>query len=316
MLAFALILDAVFGEPDWLWKRVPHPAVLMGRLVGALDGALNRGTGRRIKGAVALALLIVPVWLVARVLSFDLFLGVFEVLGAAILLAQRSLMDHVRAVADALDRSLDAGRGSVAMIVGRDTAALDEAGVARAAIESAAENFSDGVVAPAFWFALLGLPGIAIYKAVNTADSMIGYRTERYAEFGWAAAKLDDLLNWIPARISAVLIVSAGVFHKGDEDGHTGLITRFSRRFDAVIEEAPLHRSPNAGWPEAATAHSLDIALSGPRDYDGSTTDDPFVNEYGREDLNADDTRATISLLWRAWGVMLVVVGIPALVLL
>ncbi len=315
MLAIALVLDAVLGEPDWAWKRVPHPAVLMGRMIDALDRALNRGNGRQIKGMIALALMILPVWVIARLLSLDLFFGVFEVLGAAILLAQRSLMDHVRAVGTALDTSLNAGRRSVAMIVGRDTAALDETGIARAAIESAAENFSDGVVAPAFWFALLGLPGIMIYKVVNTADSMIGYRSERYAEFGWAAAKLDDLLNWIPARISAVLIVFAGIMRKAGRRTDPPL-TAFSRRFDAVMEDAPRHRSPNAGWPEAATAYSLDLALSGPRIYEGQQTQDPFVNEYGKDTLAARDVEATVRLLWRAWATLATIVVIPTLLFL
>ncbi len=316
MIVIAMTLDAIFGEPEPVWKRVPHPAVLMGRMVSALDGALNGGAMRRGKGALALVGLIVPVWLVARLLSLDIFLGVFEVIGAAILLAQRSLMDHVRAVADGLDGSLDAGRRAVAMIVGRETAALDEAGVSRAAIESAAENFSDGIVAPTFWFVLFGLPGMAVYKAVNTADSMIGYRSERYAEFGWAAAKLDDALNWVPARLSAGLIVLAGIMRRNDEDGEDGPLARYARRFDAVLEEAPLHRSPNAGWPEAATAHTLDIALSGPRLYDGRLSDDPFVNGYGRTALGAEDIRATIALIWRAWAILAGVATVAALLLL
>jgi len=314
MLALALILDAIFGEPDWLWKRVPHPAVLMGRMVTALDRALNRGAARKAKGVLAVILLIAPIWLIAKLLSLDIFLGVFEVVGAAILLAQRSLMDHVRAVAAALDSSLNSGRYSVGLIVGRDTAGMDETDVARAAIESAAENFSDGVVAPAFWFAVLGLPGIALYKAVNTADSMIGYRTERYERFGWAAARLDDGLNWVPARISAVLVVLAGILRKQGRRG-TSPVAAFSRRFDAVMAEAPLHRSPNAGWPEAATAHSLDIALSGPRRYDGVLTDDPYVNGGGRKALGAQHIHATVALLWRGWAILagVVVVGTLAL---
>ena len=301
MLAIALILDAIFGEPEWLWKRAPHPAVLMGNLVNWLDGALNKGTGRRVKGVVALIALLVPVYIVARILSFDIFFGVFEVIGAAILLAQRSLMDHVGAVATALRDSTQAGRNAVAMIVGRETAELDEAGISRAAIESAAENFSDGVIAPAFWFLLLGLPGIALYKAVNTADSMIGYRTARYEEFGWASARLDDWLNWIPARLSALFIVLAGVIRRRDRE--EGFVRDFSERFDAVIEEAPAHRSPNAGWPEAAVAHSLDLALSGPRNYDGARTSDPFVNNDGEHALEDGDIDDTVALLWRTWAV-------------
>ena len=315
MLALALILDAVFGEPDRVWQRVPHPAVLMGRLVGALDAALNRGAGRRAKGVMAVAVLVVIAFAIARVLSLDIFFGVFEVLGAAILLAQRSLMDHVRAVATALGGSVEAGRKAVAMIVGRETATMDETDVARAAIESAAENFSDGIVAPAFWFLLLGLPGMAIYKIVNTADSMIGYRNARYEEFGWAAARLDDLLNWIPARISAFLIVFAGILRRRGRDG-LGPVEAFSRRFDGVMEEAPAHRSPNAGWPEAAAAHSLDVVLSGPRVYDGILTDDPFVNDEGAHAIGGADILRTMRLLWSAWGALLALVAIPTLLML
>ena len=307
MLFIAMIIDAVFGEPDWAWKRVPHPAVLMGRMIGALDRALNRGELRRAKGVIALIVSIIVVWIIARLLSLDIFFGVFEVIGAAILLAQRSLMDHVRAVAAALGLSVEFGRTEVAKIVGRETDTLDESGVARAAIESAAENFSDGVVAPAFWFLFLGLPGMAIYKVVNTADSMIGYRTERYEEFGWAAAKFDDLLNWIPARISAALIVLGSVLRKRDRWGD-GIIAAYSTRFDAVMEDAPRHRSPNAGWPEAATAYSLDIALSGPRIYDGEESSDPYVNEDGEQELKASDIIDTVQLLWRSWGALLAIV--------
>ncbi len=202
MLALGLVLDAIFGEPDWLWRRMPHPAVLFGRAIDRLEELLNAGARRRAKGAVAILVLVVAVWLAAWLLSQGIFLGVFEVLGAAVLLAQRGLTDHVGAVADGLRVSLAEGRGAVARIVGRDPETLDQAGVARAAIESAAENFSDGVAAPVFWFLIGGLPGIAVYKAVNTADSMIGHRSERFAEFGWAAARLDDLLNWIPARLA------------------------------------------------------------------------------------------------------------------
>lgn len=157
---------------------------------------------------------------------------------------------------------------------------------------------------------------MAVYKAVNTADSMIGYRTERYEKFGWAAAKLDDVLNWVPARLSAGLIILAGMPHRNDEDRDDGPLARCTRRFDAVLEDAPLHRSPNAGWPEAATAHTLDIALSGPRLYDGEMTDDPLVNDYGRAELEAADIRATVTLLWRAWAILAGIAAVTVLLLL
>lgn len=312
MLALALLLDAIFGEPDALWKRLPHPAVLMGNWIGWLDARLNSGGLRKAKGVAALILLLLPVYIVARLLSADIFFGVFEILGAAILLAQNSLMDHVRRVVVSLGSSLKSGRFAVSRIVGRDTSQLDESGVSRAAIESAAENFSDGVVAPAFWFLFLGLPGIALYKAVNTADSMIGYKNDKYAEFGWASARFDDLINWIPARISAILICFAGVLRRKDRRGE-GMLDAFSNRFDTVLAEARLHRSPNAGWPEAATAMALNVALSGPRSYDERMTEDPFINADGRKTLGPGDVENCVALLWRSWGVLFVTAAILAL---
>ena len=312
MLALALLLDAIFGEPDALWKKVPHPAVLMGNWIGWLDGTLNKGGLRKAKGVIALILLLIPVYIVARMLSADIFFGIFEILGTAILLAHNSLMDHVRRVAASLGSSLKSGRFAVSRIVGRDTSQMDESDVSRAAIESAAENFSDGVVAPAFWFLLLGLPGIALYKAVNTADSMIGYKNEKYGEFGWASARFDDLVNWIPARISAVLICFAGVLRRKDRRG-AGMIDAFSVRFDTVLAEARLHRSPNAGWPEAAAATALNVALSGPRSYDGKMTQDSHINPTGRRELVGDDVERCVTLLWRSWGVLFVLAAILAL---
>jgi len=289
MLALALILDAALGEPDWLWRRVPHPAVLLGRLITRLDATLNAGAFCRQKGTLAVLILTLAAGLPAWFASLDLFRGVLEVVGAAVLLAQRGLADHVMAVSAALRVSLADGRSAVAQIVGRDPEALDEVGVARAAIESAAENFSDGVVAPAFWFLVGGLPGIAIYKAVNTADSMIGHRSERYLEFGWASARLDDALNWIPARLAGLTICLAGG----------------GRRALAVMwRDAPLHRSPNAGWPEAAAAASLDIAIAGPRVYGGTVAEDPYLNPEGRRLAGPADIEASVRLIWRAWALV------------
>ncbi len=290
MLAIALILDALLGEPDWLWRRVPHPAVLLGRLVGWLDGRLNAGENRRAKGVAAVALLIVAAWLPAALLSAEVFGGLFEVLGAAVLLAQRSLVDHVRAVAGALRRSLEEGRREVARIVGRDPETLDGPGMARAAIESAAENFADGVVAPAFWFLVAGLPGMAVYKAVNTADSMIGHRCARYRAFGWASARLDDVLSWIPARLAGAAICAVG-------GGHAA--------WTIMRRDARRHKSVNAGWPEAATAASLGLALAGPRIYAGEVTDDSYINAGGRRSAQPQDIDEAVALIWRAWGVVL-----------
>ena len=301
IVAAAMILDGLFGEPDALWARAPHPAVLLGRLVGALDERLNKGTSRRLRGVVAVVILVGAAWGLGWLVSQIPFGGIIEIFVGFTLLAQRSLIEHVSAVARALERSVEEGRRSVAMIVGRDVEALDSSGVARAAIESAAENVSDGVIAPAFWFLVAGLPGLLIYKAVNTADSMIGYRTPRHLEFGWAAARLDDVLNLIPARLTALLIAFEALSWAP---------------MKAALREAVLHRSPNAGWPEAAMAQRIGVALSGPRAYHGQMTDDPFVNPGGRHDLGPADIDRAVRVLWRIWGVALagvVVVGVAGL---
>ena len=286
-LAAALILDALLGEPRWLWARVPHPVVLIGRGIGWMDRVFNHGENRRLKGVgcgLALVVLAAGVGLAIAALPLG---WLWEIGVAAIFLAHRSLVDHVQAVAVGLRAGLAEGRSAVAMIVGRDTAAMDAPAVARAAIESAGENFSDGVIAPAFWFALLGLPGILIYKAVNTADSMIGYRTERHADFGWAAARLDDVLNWVPARLTAMLIA---------------LVHARPEAWSLARIEGPRHRSPNAGWPEAALARVLDVAVSGPRSYGGQIEDHPFVHANGRKDIGAAEVAAACAALWRSWG--------------
>ncbi len=288
VLSCAMVLDALLGEPRWLWSRLPHPAVIMGRAVGQLETWLNTGTARRAAGVAAVSLLVLGAGLLGMVL--DLFGWPVEIIVVAVLLAQRSLVDHVRAVADALRMSVAEGRRAVGMIVGRDTAGMDQPDIARAAIESAAENQSDGVIAPAFWFLVAGLPGLLIYKIVNTADSMIGYRTERYQAFGWAAARLDDVLNVIPARLTALLIA---VTHRGMQGWRT------------IASDARLHRSPNAGWPEAAMARALNVALSGPRSYDGTVQHFPWVHGFGRKDIGAQQIEAACAALWRTWGTAL-----------
>jgi adenosylcobinamide-phosphate synthase len=298
LLLAALLLDAALGEPRWLWSRLPHPAVLLGRAVAWLDRHLNRGAARRLKGSLGFAGLALAALALGGAVQALPGGGVPEVVLAAILLAQRSLAEHVRAVARGLRRGLAPGRAAVAMIVGRDVAALDRAGVARAAIESAAENFSDGVVAPAFGYLVGGLPGLLLYKLTNTADSMIGYRTPRHEAFGWAAARFDDALNWIPARLTAALI--AAVFA--------------SRRAWAVVRrDARLHRSPNAGWPEAAMAGVLDVALAGPRSYGGRMRAYPFVHAAGRRDIGPAEIEAAVRVLWRGWAGLLALVAVLAL---
>lgn len=286
ILILALLLDAALGEPRWLWSRLPHPAVLMGNLIARADATFNKGAARRIKGALVMLALSILALLLGMILAK---LGwAVELLVAAILIAQKSLVQHVSAVALGLRRSTQSGREAVAMIVGRDTTHMDEAAIARSAIESGAENFSDGIIAPAFWFLLGGLPMLLLYKVTNTADSMIGYRTPKHEAFGWAAARFDDLLNLIPARLSAVLIA---------------LPYGYLSQMADIRNEARKHRSPNAGWPEAAMARVLGIALSGPRSYEGQLRDFPFVNEAGRKMIGAAEIDAACRALWVTWGV-------------
>ena len=296
-LVIAMLLDAVFGEPRMLWDRLPHPAVLMGRLVVFLDRTLNTGQDRKSKGVLALSVLCFTAAVIGSVLSQ--FGWVTEIIVAATLLAQKSLVDHVRAVAKGLRTSIEEGRFAVSMIVSRDTKDMNEAQVARSAIESAAENFSDGVIAPAFWFLIGGLPAMLVYKFVNTADSMIGYKTEKYLEFGWASARFDDLLNWIPARLSMLLIV---VFAKQPVN------------FRAIVSEAKRHKSPNAGWPEAAMARAINVALAGPRSYDGQLQQLHWVNETGRQTITADNVDAAVRILWRAWNLAWIAIIVVSLI--
>lgn len=296
-LILGMMLDALLGEPKWLWDRVPHPAVLMGRLIGWCDTRWNEGQNRRPKGAAVIAGLVLGAFVLGAVLSQ--FGVLVEVVIVAVLLAQRSLADHVSDVAQALRLSLGDGRMMVARIVGRDVQALDRSGVARSAIESAAENLSDGVIAPVFWYVVFGLPGLLAYKVINTADSMIGYRTPRHEEFGWAAARLDDVVNWPAARITALLLAVSHL-----NGGAIGV----------ALRDAGLHRSPNAGWPEAAMAAVLGVALSGPRSYDGTLRDEPFVHPEGRLQLGPDEIDAAVVALWRAWGLALGCVALWSLI--
>jgi adenosylcobinamide-phosphate synthase len=246
----------------------------------------------------------------AFVIERGLLLLPFGVIGVAFLasalIAQRSLHEHVADVAGALEKTgAEGGRAAVSHIVGRDTAALDEAGVARAAIESLAENFSDGVVAPVFWMLIAGLPGAAVYKAINTADSMIGHRTPRYQAFGWSAARLDDLVNLPASRLSALLIIAAAAVTKS---------ASAAAAWQAVRRDARHHRSPNAGYPEAAMAGALGLALAGPRDYGGVRVDDALMGE-GRRAADANDIRAALGLYRRADGILIAFVAILAIAL-
>ncbi len=283
----------------------------MGDLIAWLDARLNRdGAGaeaRRRAGAVAMLLILGIVGLTAFLLELTLLLLPFGLIAVAIvastLLAQRSLFMHVANVADALDEGgVDAGRMAVAQIVGRDPAKLDEAGVARAAIESLAENFSDGVVAPAFWMVIAGLPGAAVYKAINTADSMIGHRTERYQDFGKTAAQLDDLVNLPVSRLSALLIVAAASVTKG---------ASASAAWRTTWRDGSKHVSPNAGYPEAAMAGALGLALGGPRSYEGAEMEGAWMGN-GRREANAADIRSALELYGRADGMLIAIVFVLA----
>jgi adenosylcobinamide-phosphate synthase len=291
----ASIVEALIGYPASLYRVIGHPVTWMGRWLAWLEGTLNRPdasfAARRASGVVAFCIYLAPValigWVATRVLLPRGVLG-FAALAllAASLPAQRSLASHVEAVADALAAGLDEGRQAVALIVGRNPAALDEAGVARAAIESLAENFSDGVVAPIFWTALGGLNGGALYKAINTADSMIGHKNDRYGAFGWAAARLDDLVNLPVSRFAALWLILAAAVTPGAS-------ARDALR--AVRRDASLHRSPNAGWPEAAMAGALGLKLAGPRVYGKTQVDDAFMGD-GRRHADAVDIKRALRL--------------------
>ncbi len=298
ILFCALCLDAIFGEPDWLWSRVPHPAVLMGKVVGRLDKKLNTGRHQQAKGIVTLAILLCLGGAIGWLLSL---LGpIVEVLVAAVLLAQRSLVEHVEAVADGLRINLEEGRKMVARIVSRDTQHMDESQTARAAIESAAENLSDGIVAPALLFLVGGLPGLICYKFVNTADSMIGYRNPRYEAFGWASARFDGLMNLIPARLTGAVLA---------------IVAQKTGDWPDIAADARRHRSPNAGWPEAAMARAIDVALAGPRSYDGMMRDLAWVNEAGRQVIGPRDVDKAVRKLWQVWRTLIIATAVLALLL-
>jgi adenosylcobinamide-phosphate synthase len=309
----AMLIELAVGYPERVLRAIGHPVTWMGRLIGALDRWLNKksAAAARAGGIVAVLILVLVVGALSVVLQGALLRLSFGLpvvaLLASTLLAQRSLHRHVADVASALDNDgVASGRRAVAHIVGRDPEALDEAGVARAAIESLAENFSDGVVAPVFWLVIAGLPGAALYKAINTADSMIGHRTPRHAAFGWAAARLDDLVNLPASRLTALLIIAAA-----------GLSSKDSLRqaWRAVLRDAPLHRSPNAGYPEAAMAGALGLSLAGPRIYGGVRVDDAFMGG-GRRDADAADIRRALKLYRRADAILLALVAIVAAIVI
>ncbi|WP_457585900.1 adenosylcobinamide-phosphate synthase CbiB [Ensifer canadensis] len=307
ILVAALLLDRVVGDPDWLWSRLPHPVVFFGRAIAVFDGALNRhetlGAGAlKLRGVAAIGLLLLASVLVGCILH-RLF-GTMGVLGymleavvVAVFLAQKSLGDHVGRVAEGLRRDgLEGGRAAVSMIVGRDPKTLDAPGVCRAAIESLAENFSDGVVAPAFWYAVAGLPGLLAYKMLNTADSMIGHKSPKYLHFGWAAARLDDVANLPAARLSILLIAAGALLRRGRRAAADAI--------GVALRDHGLHRSPNSGWPEAAMAGALDLQLAGPRIYGGVKVSEPMINGSGRAIAESEDIDAGIAVYYGACSAM------------
>jgi adenosylcobinamide-phosphate synthase len=312
LACLALLAEAAIGYPDRLFRAIGHPVTWIGRLIATLDRRLNDparpAATRRAGGVLAVTILIlvagIPAWGAQLALRGAVGLAVTALLASS-LLAQRSLGEHV---ATALEtRGLEAGREAVSRIVGRDPQALDEAAVCRAAIESLAENFSDGIVAPAFWLAVGGLPGGAVYKAINTADSMIGHRTPRHEAFGWAAARLDDLVNLPASRLTALLVIAACPFARG---------ASAKGAWQAMRRDAPRHRSPNAGWPEAAMAGALGLALAGPRAYGGVTVEDGYMGEGGRREATPADIRRALALYRAADALLIVLLGVIALLLI
>jgi adenosylcobinamide-phosphate synthase len=311
----AMLIELCLGYPDRLQRAIGHPVTWIGRLIALLDRSLNReATGpqaRRAAGIVAVLVVLVIVGVLAIAIQDALLrvpFGIFAVgVLASTLVAQRSLHRHVANVADALEKGgVAAGRAAVAHIVGRDTDGLDAAGIARAAIESLAENFSDAIVAPVFWMVIGGLPGAALYKAINTADSMIGHRTQRYAAFGWAAARLDDVVNLPASRLCALLLIAAAAPAKDASAADA---------WRAVRRDAARHRSPNAGYPEAAIAGALGLSLAGPRSYGGVQVDDALMGD-GRREAGAADIRRALALYRVADAILIALLGIATILLI
>ena len=303
-MLIALCLDRLIGWPDQLYRNFSHPVVGIGALISTADQILNRDNWpaavRKIAGVFFLLVIMTGLYLVCRLIVSGIPSGWAGIGLTAVLawpfLAAKSLSDHVQAVAVNLQAGdLPAAREAVSMIVGRNSEQLDQNAIARAAVESLAENTSDGVTAPLFWGVLFGLPGLVVYKAINTADSMIGYRTKKYQAFGWAAARLDDLVNLIPARLTGLMYV---------------LLARAPvHALTVMVKDAPRHRSPNAGWPESAVASALGIRLSGPRLYNGVASSDPWLNKAGR-DPGPQDITAALQLYRRLlWVVSLLLLS-------
>ncbi|MAY61308.1 MAG: adenosylcobinamide-phosphate synthase [Rhizobiales bacterium] len=316
VLFLGLLIDRLVGDPDWLWCRFSHPVVLFGAMIGLADRQLNDpvegSTVRKRRGIVALAAMVAVVvaagWLLSDLFGLMGWVGaLIEGLLVSVFLAQKSLFDHVGAVADGLRQGgLAGGRKAVSLIVGRDPETLDRPGICRAAIESLAENFSDGVMAPALWYLIGGLPGLLAYKLVNTADSMIGHLNARYRDFGWAAARLDDVMNWPAARLSAALFALAAWWTGGRAAARIAI--------GVALRDAELHRSPNAGWPEAAVAGALGLALGGPRTYGELVVKAPCLNGGGSPNATVDTVENAVQLGGKAADLLAVTVFLALLV--
>jgi adenosylcobinamide-phosphate synthase len=313
-LLAGLALDAVVGEMRPLFRFVPHPVAVVGGVIANLERRLNResrGRGaRRARGALVVLFVVVAAtlcgWLLAVLARHWRWGWAIEIVAITVLVAQRSLYDHVFAVCRALESGgVAAGRAEVAKIVGRDPNSLDEHAVARAGIESLFENFSDAVVAPALWYLLLGLPGLFAYKAINTLDSMIGHRDERYIDFGAFAARLDTVANFVPARLSALIVAAASVVVP---QGNPAAALK------TMLRDARKHRSFNAGWPEGAAAGALGLALAGPRRYGSELVNDPWIGD-GRARATPADMRRALYLFVAACLVHAALIAVAALVI-
>jgi len=312
VLLAALAIDGAFGYPQPLYRAIGHPVTWIGALIGKLDDALNRddlsAVARRGLGIVALMTVVASsaaiAWLIERTLAGSWLGAIILAFLASTLIASRSLYEHIRDVAHALDtQGLEAGRRAVGRVVGRNPQTLDEHGVARASIESLAENASDGIAAPVFWFAVFGLPGLAAYKAINTADSMIGHRTPRHEAFGWAAARLDDLVNLPASRLTGLFFSAAAWIVPGASARNA---------WRAMFRDASRHRSPNAGWPESAMAGALGLKLNGPKVYGETRVEDAYMGD-GRRDATAADIYRALRVASTAWGLMIAIILITAL---
>ncbi|MDE2384677.1 MAG: cobalamin biosynthesis protein CobD [Alphaproteobacteria bacterium] len=313
LATLALLAEAVVGYPAALQAMCGHPVQWAGKLISYLDDGLNdpeaSARQNRINGVVAVIVLLiavaVPAAMIARLLAALPFGWVINAALATTLIAQKSLISHVAAVAGALPNSLSLARQEVGKIVGRDPSVLSEGGVAKAALESLAENASDGVVAPVLWYALLGLPGLAAYKAINTADSMIGHKSEKYLNFGWAAARLDDVLNLPASRLTGLLFTLAA-----RASGQAAMMSAWA----AMRRDAAKHNSPNAGWPEAAMAGALGFTFGGPRNYHGEVVDLATMG-HGREPRDEKDIEAGLGLFRNAMALLAVIGAILAIAL-